>query len=199
MTLSAVRGPQHVVGIGASAGGVEAFKLLVQTFRMDSTAFVFLLHFPPDATSNLTTILQTRTDLPVERIDDGVRMKPNVIYVMAPGHDILVRAGALHLRAFEGRPRASTIDRFFFSLAEERGEQSVGVVLSGVGKDGAAGLRSIRDAGGLACVQTPASALHPEMPTAALPSASVCLPPLELGQEMMKRLGIQPMPKRSQA
>lgn len=77
-----------------------------QSMAKGSTAFVFLLHFPPGAVSNLTKILQTRTDLPVERIEDGVRVKANVVYVMAPGHDIVVRDGALYLEPFEGRSRA---------------------------------------------------------------------------------------------
>lgn len=189
---SGEEGPRHVVGIGGSAGGVEAFKQLIQEFQADSTAFVCLLHFPPDSVSNLDQILQSRTDLPVVRIQDGMRLKANVVYVMVPGHDIVVQGGALHLKAFEGRPRWEAIDRFFFSLAKERAEQAVGVILSGTGKDGAVGLRSIRQAGGLTCVQEPASALYPQMPLAALPYADVCLYPHELGEEIMKRLGIEP-------
>jgi two-component system CheB/CheR fusion protein len=185
-------GPEHIVGIGASAGGVEAFQLLIQKFRMDSTAFVFILHFPPDAPSYLPEILQRRTKLRVERIESGVRVQPNVVYAMAPGCDIALRDGVLILRPFAG-PRWKTIDRFFSTLAEEQGGRAVGVVLSGAGNDGVAGLEAIRRAGGLTCVQRPETARFKSMPEQAAAVAELCLEPEALGVEIMKRLGIEPL------
>ncbi len=184
--------PKHVVGIGASAGGIEAFLDMVRTFRADDTAFIFLVHYPQDRDSRLPEVLQKRSSLPVERIETGTRVRRNVIYVMVPGREVILRERVLYTRPIE-EPRWESIDRFFCTLAEELGSASIGVILSGTGRDGARGLRRIKAAGGLTCVQSPPSALHPDMPRAALPSADLCFEPVALGLELMRRLGIEPL------
>src|ERR1700756_5253208 len=168
-------GPSRVVGIGASAGGLEAVSELLRHLP-DNTGmtFVFIQHLEPRQTSRLTDILSRITDMPVEVASDQLRMKRNHIYVMPPGVDITLSDGLLVLeRRTESAGRHLPIDYFFHSLAKEQGSKAVAIILSGMGHDGAAGLKSVKEEGGTTIAQDKPSAQHRSMPASAIDSGYV--------------------------
>ena len=158
-----------VVGVGASAGGLEALQALVGRISPDSGAsYVVVQHLSPDHDSIMDQLLGARTTLPVVTIEDGARLAPDAIYVTPAGYEVTLRGGALrlHERVPSGGPRAP-IDRFFRSLAEARGRDAYCVVLSGTGTDGTEGLKAVKAAGGFAVVQESADARFAGMPDSA--------------------------------
>ena len=164
--------PSRVVGIGASAGGLEAVSELLRHLPSNTgMTFVFIQHLEPRQTSRLTDILSRITNMPVEVATERLRMKRNHIYVMPPGVDITLSDGLLIL---EGRTdsagRHLPIDYFFHSLAKEQGSKAVAIILSGMGHDGSAGLKSIKEQGGTTFAQDEPSAQHGSMPAAAIDS-----------------------------
>ena len=177
-----------VVGIGASAGGLEVFQELLSALPGDTgLAFVFLLHLTRDHGSQLPDILSRHTEMPVRQAADGMAVEPNALYTNPPGSFVTVEGDVLRTR-----PRPSheapltTVDVFFRSLAEARGERAVGVVLSGSADDGSDGVRAIDAAGGLVLVQEPGSGDHARMPQAAIDTgaAHFVLPPGELAGKL---------------
>lgn len=159
--------PFPVVGVGASAGGIEAFGEFLTAMRPDSgMAFVFILHLPPDHKSLLPDILARRTAMPVAEVTDGMPVEPDRVYVIRPGHVLTVRDGALHLGPKLGGPRAADrpVDDLFRSLAEEQRERAICVVMSGMGSNGTAGAQAVKAVGGLCVAQDPDSAQFPSMP-----------------------------------
>ncbi|HJT33606.1 MAG TPA: CheR family methyltransferase [Pirellulales bacterium] len=173
-----------VVGVGGSAGGLEAFNQLLENLPADAgMAVIFVLHLLPTRKSMLGELLSRKTTMPVVQAADGMPLEPNHVYAIPPDVYIEVAGGKLRLtsRSSEGG-LFTPIDRLFASLAEEAGPRAVGVVLSGTGSDGAAGLRHIKEAGGMALAQTPGSAQRDEMPRAAalIGGADLILPPREL-------------------
>jgi len=167
--------PSRVVGIGASAGGLEAVsELLKHLPSKTGMAFVFIQHLEPRQTSRLTDILSRITDMPVEVASDRLRMKRNHIYVMPPGVDLTLSDGMLVLeRRTESAGRHLPIDYFFHSLAKEQGSKAVAVILSGMGHDGSAGLKSVKEQGGTTFAQDEPSAQHGSMPASATESGYV--------------------------
>jgi two-component system, chemotaxis family, CheB/CheR fusion protein len=164
--------PSRVVGIGGSAGGLEAFSELLRYLPSKTgMAFVFIQHLEPKQRSRLPEILSRITAMPVEVATEGLIVQANHVYAMPAGIDLTVKDGMLKLE-----PRVDTagrhlpIDHFFRSLAEAQGEKAVGVILSGMGNDGAAGLRAIKEHGGTTLAQSERSAQHPSMPAAAVES-----------------------------
>ena len=144
--LPEINVPSRVVGIGASAGGLEAFsELLRQLPKNTGMSFVFVQHLEAKQTSRLTEILSRITEMPVEVATDGQRMQRDRVYVMPPGLDLTLSDGILKLE-----PRTDTggrhlpIDHFFRSLAREQRNKGVAVILSGMGSDGTAGLKMVR-------------------------------------------------------
>jgi len=178
-----------VVGIGASAGGLEAIGELIRHVPIDCMAFVVVQHLAPDRESVLPQLLARASKIAVVTATDGTRLAPNTIYVIPPNADLAVMQGVIHLvspnRAHGPR---LPIDYLFRSLAEDQGRNAVGIVLSGTGTDGTFGLEAIKAAGGLAFVQDPASAKYDGMPRSALDSgtADFCASPEEIGKELSR-------------
>ncbi len=144
-----------IVGIGASAGGLRALEDLFKTIPADAgMAFVIVTHLAPDRESFLSDILARHTELVVEVARDGARVAPDHVYVLPPKASLTIAEGLLRLREFEpGRHERTPIDVFFASLAQDCGEYSVGVVLSGSGHDGVLGVKAIKERGGLVLAQ----------------------------------------------
>jgi len=170
-----VSAPSRVVGIGASAGGLEAFSELLRHLPKNTgMSFVFVQHLEPKQTSRLTEILSRITEMPVEVAADGVRMQRDRLYVMPPGLDLTLSDGKLKLE-----PRTDTggrhlpIDHFFRSLAREQANKGVAVILSGMGSDGTAGLKTVKESGGMTFAQDELSAQHQGMPRSAVDSGVV--------------------------
>ncbi len=159
-----------VVGIGASAGGLEAFEAFFRACPADSgMAFVLVPHLDPGHESLLAEILQRSTTMPVVQAQDQVVVAANHVYVIPPNRDMAMLGGALQLSTPElARGLRMPIDAFFRSLAEDQAERSVGVILSGTATDGTLGLRAIAGAGGICMVQEPATAKYDGMPQSAI-------------------------------
>jgi len=138
-----------VVGIGASAGGLDALERLFSELPADSgLAFVVVQHQDPRHPNTLANLLGRCTRMPVSKAQDRVRPEPNQVYAMAPKTLLSVQGGALRVAASSEGASAGRIDAFLSSLAKDRGENAAGVVLSGAGSDGIAGLRAIKERGG---------------------------------------------------
>src|SRR5262245_25505971 len=134
-----------VVGIGASAGGLEAFRQLLDHLPNDTgMAFVFVQHLDPARESILAELLSRSTDMPVKEVKHGMRVEPNCVYVIPPNTNMTIANGALLLAPREEtRGQHRTIDSFMRSLAEEKRNRAIGVILSGTPSDGTLGLAAI--------------------------------------------------------
>lgn len=181
-----------VVGIGASAGGLEAFSQLLDSLAPDpGLALVFVQHLAPGYASALPGLLAKSTSLPVLGVEDGMVVEANHVYVIPPDKNMAILNGKLNLL-----PRAETaglhlpIDYFLRSLADDQRHRAVGVLLSGTGSDGTLGLQAIKAEGGLTLVQSRESARYDGMPASAINAEVVdfVLPPNEIAGELA-RLG----------
>jgi len=159
-----------IVGIGASAGGLEALEQFLSHVPDDSgIAFVIVQHLDPTHKGIMPELLQRATRMAVFQVKDRMPVKPNCVYVIPPNSDMSILHGVLHLfEPSERRGLRLPIDFFLRSLAEDRQQRSIGVILSGMGSDGTMGLRAIKENAGLVLVQEPASAKFDSMPRSAI-------------------------------
>ncbi|MDO9376880.1 MAG: CheR family methyltransferase [Ferruginibacter sp.] len=160
-----------VVGIGASAGGLDAFKKLVAAISVDSgMAYVLVQHLDPRHESHLAELLQKVTKVPVLEITDELRVKPNHIYIIPANRMLIENDGVLQLspRTSSKHLRNMPIDLFFTSLAVVHQAHAIGVVLSGTATDGTLGLKAIKELGGITFAQDQNSAAYPSMPNSAI-------------------------------
>lgn len=173
-----------IVGIGASAGGLEALELFLHHTPPDSgIAFIIIQHLSPDHVGMLPELLQRITTMKVMQARDGLQVRPNCVYVIPPNKGMSIRNRTLHLyEPVEIRGLRLPIDLFMRSLAVDCAEQSIGIVLSGMGSDGTLGLRTIKEQSGLTLVQEPSSAKFDSMPKSAIGAgvADIIAPPEEL-------------------
>lgn len=143
-----------IVGIGASAGGVEAFEGFFNDMPSDTgMAFVLVTHMPRGYETTLPDIISRFTDMPVRNARNGETVEPDHVYVCPADHTVTIKQGRLHLEARLSDHQRKPIDVFLGSLAEERGENAIGIILSGGGSDGALGIKAIKERGGLALAQ----------------------------------------------
>jgi two-component system CheB/CheR fusion protein len=179
----------NIVGIGASAGGLEAFEQFFRNVPPDcGMAFVLVSHLDPDHASLLTEILQRTTTLPVVEAQDQIKVAPNCVYVLPPNREMAIFHGALQLSAPElPRGQRMVIDSFLRSLAEDQGEKAIGIILSGTGTDGTLGLRAIQGAGGITLVQEPSTAKYDGMPVSAIHAgyATYTLPVEKMPEQLL--------------
>jgi two-component system, chemotaxis family, CheB/CheR fusion protein len=168
--------PLTVVGIGASAGGLKALQQFVAAVPADSgMAFVVILHLDPARESRMAELLQDRAVIPVTQVSGPTRVEADHMYIIPPGKDLAMRGETISLRDRGKRAEHAPVDLFFRTLAEAYGADAVGVVLSGTGEDGTAGIRSIRDAGGITVAQPPAEAEYDGMPVSAIATGVIDL------------------------
>jgi two-component system CheB/CheR fusion protein len=178
-----------VVGIGASAGGLEAIQSFFEATPADSgMAFVVIQHLSPDHKSLMVELLSRKTEIPVQRAEDGMTVAPNQIYLIPPKKNLTLFHGKLLLH--DQKPRGEInlpVDVFLRSLAEDQGEHAVGVILSGTGSDGTRGVRAVKEWGGLVMVQDADSAKFDGMPRAAASTglADFVLPPAEMPAQLI--------------
>ncbi|MCX7195761.1 MAG: PAS domain-containing protein [Proteobacteria bacterium] len=185
--------------MGASAGGLEAFEQFFRSVPPDSgMAFVLVSHLDPSHVSILTEILQRTTAMPVVEVQDQMAVAPNGVYVIPPNRDMAIFHGVLQLSVPE-QPRGlrMPIDAFLRSLADDQGENAIGIILSGTGTDGTLGLRAIIGAGGVSLVQEPATAKYDGMPASAIQAgyATHVLPVEKMPQVLlagMRTLAVRP-------
>src|SRR5882724_8038135 len=177
-----------IVGIGGSAGGFEAaMELLRNLPPRTGMAFVIVQHLDPHHGSRLSNLLGKVTAMPVSEVTETITPKPDAVYVQPPNKCVIAKNGKLTLVSRTEKLNVA-IDHFFESLAEECGSRGIGVVLSGTGSDGTAGLRAIKAAGGLTFAQTEESAKFDAMPRSAIRSGFVdlVLPPHEIAREIQR-------------
>jgi two-component system CheB/CheR fusion protein len=186
-----------IVGIGGSAGGFEAaMDLLRHLSPKTGMAFVIVQHLDPHHGSRLPNLLGKATSMPVAEVTGTITPQPNSVYVQPPNKCVIAKNGKLTLVSRTERLNVA-IDHFFESLAEEYGSRGIGVVLSGTGSDGTAGLRAIKAAGGLTFAQTEESAKFDAMPRSAIRSGfvDVVLPPDAIAREI-RRIADHPYLRR---
>ncbi len=162
-----------IVGIGASAGGLDGYERLFDAMPADTgAAFVLVQHLAPHHESMLSEILSKHTTMVLAQVADEVRVEPNHVYLIPPNTTLTFAAGRLHLAEASETLRVP-IDGFFTSLATELGEHAVGIILSGAGSDGALGMQAIKEHGGMTMAQAPESARFDSMPRSAI--ATLCV------------------------
>ena len=160
----------YVVGVGASAGGLEALEALFSNMPVDSgMAFVVVQHLSPDFNSLMDELLARHTEIPIHRVEDGVQIKPNNVYLIPPKKNMALSDGCLLLTERDSSGGLNLpIDIFFRTLAHDAGQRAVAIVLSGTGSDGSRGIESVHEAGGLVIVQDIESAAFDGMPRNAV-------------------------------
>jgi two-component system CheB/CheR fusion protein len=177
-----------VVGIGASAGGLQAVTKLLKNLSADiGMAYVFVSHLSPNYESHMTEILAKTTSMPVADARDGTAVLANHFYIMPPNVGISIAAGVLRLAARPtGAAGLKPIDAFFRSLAEDQKANAIGIVLSGTMSDGTLGLEAIKTGGGITFAQDEESAMHSGMPHSAIASGRVdfVLTPEEIARRL---------------
>ena len=178
-----------IVGIGASAGGLDAFKKFFSAMPADGgVAFVLIQHLDPTRHSLTADLVGTYTRMRVVQAEEGMRVEANRVYVIPPNEYLSIRARTLHLSPpTEPRGLRMAIDFFLRSLAADQHERAIGIVLSGTGTDGTLGLKEIKAAGGMTMAQDPATTQHDGMPRSAIASGSTdyILPAEELADALL--------------
>ena len=172
-----------VVGIGCSAGGLDALESFFFHVPADSgMCFVVVQHLTPNQPSALPELLQRTTRMVVVEAGEGMKTKPNCVYVIPPGKDLSLLHGALHLlEPVEARGLRLPIDFFLRTLADDQHKRAVGVILSGMGSDGVLGLRAIKEKDGLVVVQEPTVPLRTAARSAIKAGvADIVVPPEEM-------------------
>ncbi len=178
-----------IVGIGASAGGLEAFELFFKKMPSNSgIAFVLVSHLDPGHASILPEIIQKKTKMMVRQVTDNMKVEPNQVYIIPPNKEMAILNGSLQLLALS-QPRGSNlpIDTFFRSLAQDQTNKAVCVILSGTGTDGTLGLRAVKGEAGMVMVQDVDSAKYDGMPRSAIATGLVdyILPPTEMPKKLL--------------
>ncbi len=191
-----------IVGIGASAGGLEALEQFLKHVPPGSgLAFVIVQHLDPTSKGFMSELLQRASGLRVMQVKDRTQVQPDCVYVIPPNKDMSLLHGVLHLLApTSPRGLRLPIDFFFRSLAQDQQEHSVGVILSGMGSDGTLGLRAIKEKAGVVLVQEPATAKFDSMPRSAIDAglADIVAPAEELPEKILAYLQRTPLIARKE-
>ncbi len=184
------RSPLHYVGLGASAGGLEAIEAFFNHMPpATGLAFILIQHLSPDYKSLMVELLSKRTEMQVRRAENGMRVESDTVYLIPPKKILSIFHGKLILGDPE-RSRAGIflpIDIFFRSLAEDQGDKAIGIILSGTGSDGTRGVRAIKESGGMVMVQDETTAKFDGMPRSAVSTGLVdfILPPDQMPQQLL--------------
>ena len=187
LSPAAVNGSFPIVGIGASAGGLEAFTELLSHLPDDTgMAFVLIQHLDPKHDSHLTQLLAKVSKMPVAEVKGDTRAEANHVYVIPPRCNLGISGGILHTPPRPDSGRNMPIDSFLRDLAGDRGRKAFGVVLSGTGSDGTLGLEAIKAEGGITFAQEKRSAKFDGMPGSAIAAGAVdfVLPPAGIARQL---------------
>ncbi len=160
----------HIVALGGSAGSLDALERFFRnTPALSGLAFVVVVHQMPNQDGELTKVMQQFTKMPVLEVEDGMRVRPNHVYVIPPGRDLSILHGTLLLLDPVQAPnRRMPIDFFLESLAKDAQERAVAIIFSGLGSDGSIGLKLVMENFGMVMTQEPGTAAYPAMPNAAI-------------------------------
>ena len=189
-TIKTASRPNSIVGVGASAGGLEAFEQLLVSLPHDTgMAFVLVQHLAPKHESILSELLAKSTRMPVIEVTEGVSVQPNRVYVIPPNAEMSILDGVLHLSPLApDRARRMPIDMFLRSLADDQQSRAIGVILSGTASDGTLGIQAIKAMGGVTFAQDDESAKYNAMPRNAIAAGNVdfVLPPQSIARELTR-------------
>ncbi|MEO0443868.1 MAG: chemotaxis protein CheB, partial [Pseudomonadota bacterium] len=180
--------PSHYIGIGASAGGLEALQTLLQNLPTDTGAcFIIVQHLSPDFKTMMLELLSKHTAMEIHNVQDGMQVKANTIYLIPPKKNMMVAQGELLLS--DKMPDSGLnlpIDIFFRSLSEDQQHKAIGIILSGTGSDGSRGIKALKEAGALVIAQDPESAKFDGMPNSAINTGIIdlILRPEEMGKKL---------------
>jgi two-component system CheB/CheR fusion protein len=181
--------PKYYVGIGASAGGLEAIEAFIKDVHDGSElAFIVVQHLSPDYKSYMVELLSKKTKMPVHRAQDGMTVTANTVYLIPPKKNLTIFHGKLILKDQDlSKGLNLPIDIFLRSLAEDQGDKAIAVILSGTGSDGMRGIRSIKELGGMVMAQDEATAKFDGMPRSAISTGLVdfILPPAEMPGQIL--------------
>ncbi|MUP47483.1 PAS domain-containing protein [Gramella sp. BOM4] len=187
----------RIIAIGASAGGLEALKLFFKNIPAgDNNAYVVIQHLSPDYKSMMGELLKKNSNLPIVQITNEMEVKPGHIYLIPPANNLILENDLLILRE---KPKSQIlnlpIDLFFESMAKERKETAIGIVLSGTGSDGTRGARAIKENDGMVMVQEPSEAKFDGMPKSAINTGLIdyILPVSEMGPELKDFISTPPI------
>ena len=178
-----------IVGIGASAGGVQALQTFFEALPdRTGVAFVVIVHLAPASPSELPRILATRTRMPVAQENEPASLEPDHVYLIPPDRHLRISDNEISAHQFDSpRGQRAPIDLFFRSLAEHHGD-SFAIILTGAGSDGAVGLKAVKEAGGIILVQDPNEAEYASMPRSAIATglADFVLPLREIAARVVE-------------
>ncbi|TRX73721.1 CheR family methyltransferase [Pseudomonas mangiferae] len=181
--------PFPVVGLGASAGGLQALLTFFENMPKDTgMAFVVVMHLAPDFESSADKILAKSTKMPVQQVTQTTQIEPNHVYLISPALHLMMQDGYLSVREREaGQPRHIAIDIFMRTLGDAHREHAVGIILSGSGSDGTIGMVRIKEQGGVTLAQVPEDAEYDSMPRSAIASGEVdfILPVADMPQKLL--------------
>ena len=184
----ALKTPPYIVCVGASAGGLEAFAELLRHLPDDTgMAFVLIQHLDPKHDSHLAELLSKESKMHVQEVKGEIRPEANHVYVIPPPRNLGISAGVLYTPPRANTGRNMPIDAFLCALAADRGNQALGVVLSGTGSDGTLGLKAIKDVGGVTFAQETKTAKYASMPKSAIAAgvADFVLPPAGIARQLV--------------
>jgi len=167
--MAKIQDQQFIIAIGASAGGLEAIAAFFDYTPLDAVSYILIQHLSADFKSQMVHILARHSKLKVVEAEHDMEIQSNTVYLIPSTKFMTIEKGILNLLDKKEQPRPHmTIDYFFISLAKERGDKAIGIVLSGTGNDGSKGIMAIKNAGGMVLVQDPATANSGAMPLAAI-------------------------------
>lgn len=178
-----------IVGLGASAGGLEALRAFFTVVPKPSgMAYIVVIHMTPKQPSMMPDLLQKVTPIPVKAASDGETIEPDHVYVIPPDHDISIFKGKIQLLGMLGKGVGHSIDLFFRSLAHDQGDKAAAIILSGTGTDGTLGIKEIKGCEGLVLAQSEETAGYDGMPRSAIASGVVdmVLPPAEMPLKLIQ-------------
>jgi len=183
--MAKISDKQYIIAIGASAGGLEAISAFFDYTPLDAVSYIIIQHLLSDFKSQMVNILAPHSKLQVIEATENVSIKPNTVYLIPSSKFMVVENGRLLLSDKKDQPSPHmTIDYFFTSLAKERGNKAIGIILSGTGSDGSMGIQAIKQAEGIILVQDPNTASFNGMPLAAIATdcADMILSPQAMSQ-----------------
>lgn len=179
--------PLYIAGVGASAGGLEALKTMLDHTPSDTgISFVIVQHLSPNHKSFMTELLSRHTEMEIIEIHDHMKVESNKVYILPPKHALTIQGRRLRLTELHEPHKIKTIDMFFQSLAEEEGSRAIGIILSGTGSDGAKGIECIKENCGMTIVQQESNAKFDGMPKSAIQTGltDYILPVERIGAEL---------------
>ncbi|WP_028292882.1 CheR family methyltransferase [Oceanobacter kriegii] len=186
--------PSHYIGIGASAGGLEALQEFFKHVPSDTgAAYIIAQHLSPDFKSMMPELLAKHTDMPIHQVSDGITVEANSIYLMPPRTNMLMAEGCLLLsEQMKDANVHHPIDIFLRSLAKDQHHNAIAIVLSGTGSDGTKGIQAMKESDGMVIIQEPGSAKFDGMPTSAYRTglADLVLTPQEMGPNLVNYINM---------